>query len=169
MTWNIAECALVKGQRRHVQNKNYAESAAFTECYPERLLLTCNFSEFTLTICGRRYLLDSSTLAYSLQKPFSSRVVGYVDRIKQSCWVICQQQNWGVEGREVALSQCDKITWWSWIFTATIPIVCAIPGCQKQGFHLCEEKNVWTSGLWGLSQTKHQLSQNLWPRPAAES
>lgn len=107
-----------------------------------------HFKELTLTICGRRYLLDSSTLTYSLQKSFSSRDVGYMDRIKQSCWVICQQQDGGGRGgggleREVALSQCDKIPWLSWNFTATIPVFMCyypIPGWQKQGFHPCEEK-----------------------------
>lgn len=103
------------------------------------------FKGLTLTICGRRYLLDSSTLTCSLQKTFISRHTGYVDRIKQSYWVICQQQNLGVEER--ALSHCDKIPWLIWTFSNDTRFTCyypPTPGWQKQGFHLCEKKILWT-------------------------
>ena len=130
------------------------------------------FKELTLTISGRRYLLDSSTLTYSLQISFSRRDVGYVDRIKQSCWVICQQQNWEVEEREVALSQHDKIPWLNCIFTSTTPVLCATILLYHNGkskvFIFVMKKSLNLRTL-GLSQTKHQLSQNLWPWPAVES
>lgn len=125
------------------------------------------FKGLTLTICGRRYLLDSSTLTCSLQKTFISRHTGYVDRIKQSCWVICQQQNLGVEER--ALSHCDKIPWLIWTFTAMIPSLHATILLRQDGkskVSIFVKKKSLNLRPFRLSQTEKQLRKNLWPLPA---
>lgn len=170
MTWNTAECFGEEAEEAHTEQKLCRKCCFHWVLLRKAAANVLCFKELTLTICGRRYLLDSFTLTYSLQKSLSSRDLGYVNRIKQSCWVICQQHNWGVEEREV--NQRDKIPWLSWVFTATIPILCATIRLYQDGkskvFIFVKKKSLNLSTL-GLSQTKHQFSQNLWPWPGAES